>query len=85
MVIVVLPMVPGNNYFILEGEYSGEMTPSKDAGSGPVCLTSVERNSDGRLLSLSRLPASHFSQNVRITRRGTPKNLVEQAKQKQEG
>jgi hypothetical protein len=54
MVIVVLPMVPGNNYFILEGEYSGEMTPSMvDAGSGPVCLTSVERNSDGRLLSLS--------------------------------
>jgi hypothetical protein len=32
--------------------------------------------------SLSQLSASHFSQNVRITRRGTEKNLTEQEKQK---
>jgi len=42
MVIVVLP-VSGNNYFILEGEYSGEMTPSMDAGDGPICLTSRKK------------------------------------------
>ena len=39
MVIVVLP-VSGNNYFILEGEYSGEMAPSMDIGSRQwACLS----------------------------------------------
>jgi hypothetical protein len=42
MIVVVLP-VSGNNYFILKGGYSGEMTPSMDAGSGPVCLTSRKK------------------------------------------
>ncbi len=81
MVIVVLP-VSRNNYFILEGEYSGEMAPSMDIGSRQwACLSHQQEEvlMHGGLLCLSQLPASHFSQNVRITRRG---NLVEQAKTK---
>jgi hypothetical protein len=39
MVIAVLP-VSRNNYFILEGEYSGEMAPSMDIGSRQwACLS----------------------------------------------
>ena len=38
-----------------------------------LSVSPAGRNSDGRLLCLSQLPASHFSQDVRISRRVSPK------------